>query len=84
MLRKIKDYYVILKNYFKILLDFKNLNKYIFLSSIFLNRVEQLLNSDLDNSIILENIKISFSSFKIDYNDDDFITGTQVNNKFER
>lgn len=84
MLKKIKDYYSILKNYLKILLDFKNLNKYIYLSSIFINRVEQLLYSDLEKDVILDNIVISFSSFKVDYNDEDFIIGTEVNNKFER
>ncbi len=84
MIKKIKYYYFILKNYFKILLDFKNLNKYIYLSSIFLNRVEQLLNSNLDQDTILKNIEISFSAYKIDYDDEDFNIGTNVDNKFER
>lgn len=79
----IKDKFLTLKFYFKILLNFKDLNKYIRLSSIFLNRLESILSSDdnIDNKY--NNICKYFSDFKVDYVNDDFVEGVDVKNDFE-
>lgn len=84
MKEKIKILFLEIKYYLNILSDFKNLNRYIKLSSIFCSRVEQLLSSNLSDSAILDNIKISYSSFKADYDLDDFTSSVEVKNNFER
>ena len=82
-INKLKELWNNLSNYSKILTDFQTLNKYIYYSSIFINRVDQIIYSDLDNETILNNIKLSYSDFKIEYIDD-FEKGITINNRFER
>lgn len=82
-INKLKELWNNLLNYFKILTDFQTLNKYIYYSSIFINRVDQIIYSDLDNETIVNNIKLSYSDFKIEYIDD-FEKGITINNRFER
>lgn len=77
---KIKD----LKYYFSIVFDFLKLNKYIFLSSKLINRLNIILSSDLDDNVKLDNIKIVYSDFKIDYDFNEFNENIKVKNKFER
>ena len=84
MKEKIKNYISFLNYYFKYLLDFKNLNKYIYLSSLFLNRVEKLLSSNMSRDVILDNIEISYSDFKVDYDDLDFSSCVNVDNRFNK
>ena len=84
MLNKLKDKFYIIKYYFGIIKDFSKLNRYVILSSIFCSRVEQLLNSNLQDDVILNNIKMSYSNFKVDYDLDDIVSGVSFNNKFER
>lgn len=80
---KMKNIFLMIKFYFKILLNFKDLNKYIRLSSIFLNRLENILSSDdnIDNKY--NDICKYFSDFKVDYFNDDFVEGVDVKNDFE-
>lgn len=79
----IKDKFLTLKFYFKILLNFKDLNKYIRLSSIFLNRLENILLSDDNIDHKYNDICKYFSDFKVDYVNDDFVEGVDVKNDFE-
>jgi len=86
MKEKIKKLQILfdnLKNYFKILTDFQTLNKYVYYSSIFIDRVDKIIYSDFDDETILNNIRLSYSDFKIEYIED-FETGFSINNKFER
>lgn len=80
---KIKEVISNIKCYLKVLLNFKDLNKYIRLSSIFLNRLENILSSDdhIDNKY--NDICKYFSDFKVDYVNDDFVEGVDVKNDFE-
>ncbi len=80
---KIKEFISNIKFYLKILLDFKDLNRYIYLSSIFINRLETILNSDLSDNIKLNNIEISYGDFKVNYEINDIKSGVEVNNDFK-
>lgn len=77
---KIKD----IKYYFFIVCDFLKLNKYIFLSSKLINRLSIILNSNLDDNVKLDNIKMIYSDFKIDYDFNEFNENINIKNKFER
>lgn len=81
--KKMKNIFLMIKFYLKVLLNFKDLNKYIRLSSIFLNRLENILSSDdnIDNKY--NNICKYFSDFKVDYVNDDFVEGVDVKNDFD-
>lgn len=83
MKERIKEKIIKIKYYFNILRDFSKLNKYIFYSSIFVNRVEELLSSDLSDSVILDNIKMSFSDYKVNFLEENFSNFTNVNNNFD-
>lgn len=80
---KIKEFISNIKFYLKILLDFKDLNRYIYLSSIFINRLETILNSDLSDNIKLNNIEISYGDFKVNYEINDIKAGVEVKNDFK-
>lgn len=80
---KIKEFICNIKFYLKILLDFKDLNRYIYLSSIFINRLETILNSDLSDNIKLNNIEISYGDFKVNYEINDINAGVEVKNDFK-
>lgn len=77
---KIKD----IKYYFFIVFDFLKLNKYIFLSSKLINRLNIILNSNLDDNIKLDNIKVVYNDFKIDYDFNEFNENIKIKNNFER
>ncbi len=83
MIEKIKILKRNLKFYFNILLDFKNLNKYIYFSSVFLNKLELILNSNLEYEEKINNIEIIYSDFKLDFEDKDFNSGVILENKFD-
>lgn len=83
MREKIKNKINEIKAYFIIIKDFDKLNKYIFYSSIFVDRVEELLSSDLSDPVILDNIKMSYSDYKVNFLEDNFSNYTEVDNKFE-
>lgn len=83
-MKKIKKYVSYIKYYYGIISDFANLNKYIFYSSIFLNRLEKILYSDLTDDVILNNIKIAYSDFKIEHLSEDFTAGIDIRNNFQK
>ncbi len=81
---KIKNKISYIKYYLKILFDFSKLNKYIFLSSKLINRIELILKSDLDNTTKIDNIIISYNDFKIDYDFEEFNEKVSIENNFDR
>lgn len=83
MFKKIKNKISEFNLYFKTLKDFSKLNNYIFYSTIFLNRVEELLSSSLDDSVILDNIKMSYSNYKINFLEEDFSNLNNIDNNFD-
>ena len=80
---KIKEIISNIKFYLKVLLNFKDLNKYIRLSSIFLNRLENILSSNDNIDDKYNDICKYFSDFKVDYVNQDFVEGVDVKNDFE-
>jgi len=80
---KIKEKIKEVKYYLEILTDFSKLNKYIYLSSILINRVGIILNNNLDNENKLNNLDLIYSDFKIDYDFEEFKEKIKVENKFE-
>ena len=60
------------------------MNKYIFLSSKLINRIELILKSDLDNTTKIDNIIISYNDFKIDYDFEEFNEKVSIENNFDR
>ena len=82
-MKKIKILFNDLKFYFKVLKDFSELNRYVFFSSKCLNRLERLLYSNLGSEVILDNIKIIYNDFKIDYEKDDLVEGVNIKNGFQ-
>lgn len=81
-INKLKDFFSNIKFYFRILLDFHNLNKFIFYSSVYINRSHKILNSDMDSEKKLLNFHLAYSDFKIEYFDmnSDFY----IKNKFSK
>lgn len=69
-MKKIKKKLLEFKNYLKILTDFKDLNRYVYYSSIFINRVDRLLKSKLDEKTVAYNLSLCYSDFKIEYIED--------------
>ena len=80
---RIKEVISNIKCYLKVLLNFKDLNKYIRLSSIFLNRLENILSSNDNIDDKYNDICKYFSDFKVDYVNEDFVEGVDVKNDFE-
>lgn len=80
---KMKNIFLMIKFYFKILLNFKDLNKFIRLASVFINKIEFVLSSNDDIETKYNNISKYFSDFKIDYEENDFVEGVDVKNDFE-
>lgn len=72
------------KYYLNVISDFITLNKYVFYSSIFFNKIEKVLYSDYDKEQILNIIEHAYSDFKINYSDDCFKEGIEINNKFTK
>lgn len=82
-MKKIKLYISYIKNYFKILTTFEKLNEYVFNSSIFLTRLENILyNNNLSEEQKLLNIQLSYSDFKVNNLEDNFDNGVTVKNDF--
>lgn len=81
--KKMKNIFLMIKFYFKILLNFKDLNKFIRLASVFINKIEFVLSSNDDIETKYNNISKYFSDFKIDYEENDFVEGVDVKNDFE-
>ena len=83
-MKKIKLYISYIKNYFKILTTFEKLNEYVYNSSIFLTRLENILYSkDLSEEQKLLNIEMSYSDFKVNNLEDNFNSGVVVDNEFD-
>lgn len=80
---KMKNIFLMIKFYFKILLNFKDLNKFIRLASVFINKIEFVLSSNDDIETKYNNISKYFSDFKIDYEENDFVEGVDVKNDFD-
>lgn len=84
-MKKIKLYISYVKNYFRILTTFEKLNEYIFNSSIFLTRLENILYSnELNEEQKLLNIEMSYSDFKVNNLEENFDNGVVVNNDFNK
>lgn len=84
-MKKIKLYISYIKNYFKILTTFEKLNEYVFNSSIFLTRLENILYSnELNEEQKLLNIEMSYSDFKVNNLEENFDNGVVVNNDFNK
>lgn len=81
--KKMKNIFLMIKFYFKILLNFKDLNKFIRLASVFINKIEFVLSSNDDIETKYNNISKYFSDFKIDYEENDFVEGVDVKNDFD-
>ena len=83
-LNDLKNIYKDRKKYIETLTNFEQLNKYIYYSSIFLNRLELILYSDdLSLQQKLDNIVLSYSDFKVNNLEQNFNNGVSVDNKFE-
>ncbi len=82
-INRIKSIYENIKYYLNILTDFISLNKYVFYSSIFINKVDKLLKSNVDSNTFIYNLRLYYSDFKIEYFDD-LDNGVTINNKFDK
>lgn len=84
-MKKFKLYISYIKNYFRTLTTFEKLNEYIFNSSIFLTRLENILYSnELNEEQKLLNIEMSYSDFKVNNLEENFDNGVVVNNDFKK
>lgn len=76
---KIKKKIKMMKTYFSYLTNFQKLNKYVYLSSKFINDLDSVLYSDYSDTEILDNIKSYYSEFKVDYDfEKDFRKGADI------